>query len=100
MAIEWFKSMEGTRHFCSGGLVKDKFLFKDTEDKNFIAAPEMIAIAFSIYEKKNATVAKRIFGDAMNMRLGTKDLNILELSVEIGKRGTTFPKFFCYGGKR
>ena len=55
----------------------------------------MIAIAFSIYEKKNATVAKRIFGDAMNMRLGTKNLTISELSIEIGKRGLSFPKLFA-----
>lgn len=55
----------------------------------------MITIAFSIYEKKNATVAKRIFGDAMNMRLGTKDLNISELAIEVGKRGLSFPKLFA-----
>ena len=55
----------------------------------------MITIAFSIFEKKNPTVAKRIFSDAMNMRLGTKNLTISELSIEIGKRGLTFPKLFA-----
>jgi len=77
----------------------ETFLFGwiDTENKNFpdVASPEMITIAFSIFEKKNPTVAKRIFSDAMNMRLGTKNLTISELSIEIGKRGLTFPKLFA-----
>lgn len=31
----------------------------------------------------------------MNIRLGTKDLSISELSIEVGKRGLSFPKLFA-----
>ena len=68
----------------------------DTPDQNFpsLINGDIAVLAFSILEKITPAVVTKFVGEAFNMRLGTKGLNMEELTVEIYKRGLTWGDIF------
>lgn len=84
-AYEWFKTVEGMPY----GYHNFLFGWMDTARDNFppIAAPEIFTIVFRAAEQLMPSAIARVFGEAMNKRLGTEGLQIPELEVEAGKQG-------------
>ncbi|CAG9321177.1 unnamed protein product [Blepharisma stoltei] len=86
-AYEWFKTVEGMPY----GYHNFMFGWIDTPTLNYppIVSPELVSIAFQAASKIMPKAIESIFELALNMRLGSKGLNVPELEIEAGKRGMT-----------
>lgn len=91
-AYEWFQRVEGVPY----GFHNFLFGWIDTEDASYppLLSAEIIAPVFSIMENYVPGVGD-IFNEAINMRLGTKNLSIPELAEVIDQRNLTWAKVFA-----
>ena len=87
-AIEWFKSVEGLNY----GYHNFLFSWIDTKDSNlpFSLAHEHFEFLFSVLEKISAPLAAKMMGEALNMRVGTRNLTISQATAEGARQGKTF----------
>lgn len=51
---------------------------------------KLLGPIFSVVEKISKNVSDTIIGEAVNLRLGTQNLNLHQISVEAAKKGLTF----------
>lgn len=86
-AFEWFKSVEGMPY----GYHNFLFGWIDTANDNWppLLDTHVFEIAFRLAEYIIPDAIHLIYNEALNVRLGTKGLNIDELEVEALKRGMT-----------
>jgi len=86
-SIEWYNSIEGTPY----GYRNFLFSWIDTPDKNFpnLLDAETVILVFSILEKISKSTVDTILGEALNMRMGTKDKPIHEIAYEAAKKNIT-----------
>jgi hypothetical protein len=87
-ALEWFESVEGLPY----GYHNFLFGWIDTEKDNFppILDADFVGMVFSILEKLDKPVVVKFLTEALNKRLGTKDLSISDIAIEASKRAITF----------
>lgn len=66
--------------------------FADTTDDNFplLLPKDLIGPAFAIIEKIDKNTTDIFLTESLNFHLGTKGLNISEISLEANKRGMNF----------
>lgn len=87
-AMDWYNKMEGFPY----GFKNFLFSFIDTPDSNlpFVASHEHFEFLFSIAEKIYPPIGAMMLGEGLNLRLGTKNLTIVEASALAAKRGISF----------
>jgi len=92
-AYKAFKQLEGTPY----GYHNFLFGYIDTPDHSFpsLLDPNFLVAAFALVEHIDPFAAQQVFGDALNMRLGTKNLTIAQLAIEANKRGLTLPELYA-----
>lgn len=73
-AVEWFYSVEGNPY----GFHNFFFGWIDTENDSLPAVVDInfLYLIFSFIEKIFPSVSNSLIGEAINMRLGTKNLNL------------------------
>jgi hypothetical protein len=86
-SYEWFKTVEGLPY----GMHNFLFGWIDTVQDNYpsLMTSELLVCAFGVLEKVIPKSIQSIFGEAMNIRLGTKDLNMAEITAEAAARNQT-----------
>jgi len=84
-AIEWFNKVQGLPY----GYHNFLYGWIDTPDDNWplILPKNLVPIGFSIFERIEKNTSDILFSQALNIKLGTKGLNISELVHESNKRG-------------
>ena len=88
-AVEWFVNERegldyGYRNFIFGWI--------DTPDQNmpFVIEHDHLEFIFTILEKISRSTSDMIVGEAVNMRLQTKNLSLPEVIAEASRRGMSF----------
>lgn len=84
-AIEWFNKVQGLPY----GYHNFLYGWIDTPDDNWplLLPKNLVPIGFSIFERIEKNTSDIFFSQALNIKLGTKGLNISELVHESNKRG-------------
>lgn len=87
-AEAWFKTMEGFPY----GYHNFVFGWVDTARDNFppLLDPEFVVVVFSILERIIPPTITKFLTEALNQRLGTKGLNIPQVTIELSNRGLTW----------
>lgn len=86
--VEFFKKMEGFPY----GYHNFLFGWIDTPDGNYppLLDSTLVLVVFSYIERLYELPMRMILTEALNMRLGTKGLNLGEIAIEVAKRGMQF----------
>jgi len=93
-AWAWFKETEGMPY----GFRNFLFSFLDTETQNLppVLDMEFAVFVFSLLDRMiPGSPTDRLYKEALNWRLGTKDLDLYQLKEVIAERGLTFGKVFA-----
>ncbi|MCQ2816174.1 MAG: hypothetical protein MJ252_02800 [archaeon] len=93
-AVEWFKNgIEGLNY----GYHNFLFTFIDTPDQNlpFVLTHEHFEFLFTILEKFSEPLATKMLGEGVNMRLGTKNLTLVQAAAEAARRNITFEELLA-----
>ena len=87
-ANEWFKSVEGLNY----GYHNFLFSWIDTVDSNlpFSLSHEHFEFLFSVLEKISKPLAAKMMGEALNMRVGKRNLTISQATAEGARQGKSF----------
>jgi len=90
---KWFESVQGLPY----GYRNFLFSWVDTPDKNFPPLLDLnfIYIVFTMLEGISKDIGELLLGEALNIRLGTKGLDLKSIAVEAGKQGKTIPELFA-----
>lgn len=92
-AVKFFKTIEGVpygyHNFLWGWL--------DTADHNYppLLSPEFLGPVMAIIEKIIPSASTSVYTEALNMRLGTKNLSIPEVALEAYNRNLTIPDLYA-----
>lgn len=86
-AKEFFYKVEGMPY----GYHNFLYGWVDTANENWprVLPKALVPVVFSLLERIDKNVTDIFFSEALNIRLGTKGLNITEIAVEAGKRNMT-----------
>ncbi|XP_074310947.1 uncharacterized protein LOC141646868 [Silene latifolia] len=87
-AWEYARSMEGLPY----GYHNLVFSWIDTVDKNYPPPIDgnLVASVMTIWNQMQPAYAAKVWKEALNRRLGTSDLDLPEILVEVAKRGSSF----------
>jgi hypothetical protein len=92
-AVKFFRTIEGVpygyHNFLWGWL--------DTAAHSYppLLSPELLAPVMSIIEKLVPSASTSVFTESLNMRLGTKGLNIAQIAIEAASRNLTIPDLYA-----
>ena len=86
-AIKWYKEMEGYPY----GYHNFLFSWLDTPNSNlpYVLPSELVPVAFDLLDHLLPSTVSSFFFEAMNFRLGTKDLRMKGLAAEASHRNMT-----------
>jgi len=86
-AESWFKWMEGYPY----GYHNMLYSWIDTPEKNWptLVAPKLLPSLLSIFEKIMPSAIESLFTEGMNLRLGTRGLNLKGITAEANSRNMT-----------
>jgi hypothetical protein len=93
-ALDWFMNkMEGYPY----GFHNFLFSFIDTTDSNlpFVLTHEHFEFLFTIAESIYEPLARLMLGEGVNLRLGTKNLTLVQASSLAARRGITFEELLA-----
>ncbi|CAO2836319.1 unnamed protein product [Amaranthus hypochondriacus] len=87
-ALEYARSMDGQPY----GYHNLIFSWVDTVDRNFPPPLDahLVASVMTIWNQMQPAYAASLWQEALNKRLGTKNLDLPEILVEVEKRGSSF----------
>jgi hypothetical protein len=90
---KWFDSVQGMPY----GYRNFLFSWVDTPKDNFppLLDLDFVFLAFTTIEGINKDIGELMLGEAMNIRLGTKGLDLKSIAVEAGKQGKTIGDLFA-----
>ncbi|XP_057540368.1 uncharacterized protein LOC130818272 [Amaranthus tricolor] len=89
-ALEYARSMDGQPY----GFHNLIFSWVDTVDRNFPPPLDahLVASVMTIWNQMQPAYAASLWEEALNKRLGTENLSLPEILVEVEKRGSSFDK--------
>jgi hypothetical protein len=92
-AEKWFKLMEGVPY----GYHNFLFSWIDTPDHNLpsLLPKELLPIVFDLFDHISHDTVETFFLQAMNFRLGTKNLGMKEVTAEAARQGMTFEELMA-----